>query len=91
MSKRFDELRGEIDATDAAIVGLVNRRLAYVAELWELKRKQGIDRIDPDREASLRAALAAANTGPLSEAGLERLVTEVLAITKAELGRGRSG
>ncbi len=86
MSERFDEIRRQILALDAEIVATVNRRLELVAELWELKAQLGLDVVDPDRERNLRASLAAANTGPLSSEGLDRLVSEVLDLTKRELG-----
>jgi 3-deoxy-7-phosphoheptulonate synthase / chorismate mutase len=79
-------LRDAIDENDRAIVGAVNTRLRLVAELWELKREHGLDRLDPDRERRLREQLAAANDGPLSMTGLDRLVSELLALTKSELG-----
>lgn len=87
---RFDEIRGRIDATDREIVALVNVRLELVQELWEIKRERGLDQVDPGREAALRATLAAANHGPLSAEGLDRLVTELLALVKDEM-RGGGG
>ena len=86
MRDRFDEIRREITANDASIVAAVNRRLELVAALWELKAHLGIDTVDPDRERLLRQALAAANAGPLSPSGLDRLVTALLDLTKEELG-----
>ena len=86
MSDRFDELRTEIAANDAEIVRAVNHRLRLVEELWRLKAERGDERLDPDRERRLREALARLNEGPLSEQGLERLVEELLALTKRELG-----
>lgn len=86
MSDRFEELRGEIAANDAEIVGAVNRRLRLVEELWRLKAERGDARLDPDRERRLREGLARLNEGPLSEQGLERLVDVLLALTKRELG-----
>ena len=86
MSDRFDELRVEIAANDAEIVAAVNRRLELVAELWRLKAERGDARLDPDRERRLREELVRSNGGPLSEEGLERLVDELLALTKRELG-----
>jgi chorismate mutase len=86
VSERFDELRGRIADNDRAIVAGVNERLRLVAELWGLKDAQGASRVDPEREARLREALAAANDGPLSPEGLDRLVTELLSLTKRELG-----
>ncbi len=86
MSDRFEELRAEIAANDAEIVGAVNQRLRLVEELWRLKAERGDARLDPDRERRLREALARLNGGPLSEQGLDRLVDELLALTKRELG-----
>ena len=86
MSGRFDELRAEIAGNDAEIIAAVNRRLELVAELWRLKAERGDARLDPDRERRLREELARSNEGPLSGEGLERLVDELLALTKRELG-----
>ena len=86
MSDRFEELRTEIAANDAEIVRAVNHRLRLVEELWRLKAERGDERLDPDRERRLREALARLNEGPLSEQGLERLVEELLALSKRELG-----
>lgn len=85
MSERFDEIRRSIEVTDAAIVELVNERLRLVVELWELKRELGLDRVDPGREARLRAALAERNPGPLTAGGLERLISTILDLTKSEM------
>ncbi len=85
MKERFEEIREEIVQNDKAIVAAVNRRLALVTELWELKAQLGLETVDPDREQRLRNALAEANTGQLSAAGLERLITELLDLTKREL------
>ena len=41
--------------------------------------------VDPERERALAGRLAAANGGPLSEDGLERLVAALLDLTKREL------
>lgn len=81
------ELRARIEANDRAIVEAVNERLRLVAELWRLKELHGAARLDPQREQRLRDGLAAANTGPLSPAGLDALVSELLALTKRELDR----
>ncbi len=86
MSGSFDELRARIAENDREIVARVNARLRLVAELWRLKEEQGAPRLDPDRETRLRDALVAANEGPLTPAGLDRLVAELLALTKDELG-----
>jgi len=86
VSERFEEIRREITENDAAIVAAVNRRLALVAELWELKAARGIRTVDPERERVLREALHAANAGPLSPSALDHLVGVLLDLTKRELG-----
>jgi chorismate mutase len=81
----IEELRARIGENDRAIVGRVNERLRLVAELWRLKAERGSERLDLDRERRLREELAAANDGPLTAEGLDRLVTELLDLTKTEL------
>jgi chorismate mutase len=83
---RIEQLRVEITSNDREIVAAVNERLRLVAELWRLKDQHGADRLDLDRERRLRDHLAEANAGPLSAEGLDALVTELLALTKRELG-----
>ena len=86
MTDRFEELRELILANDCRIVAAVNERLALVEELWRLKRERGSELVDAGREQALRASLAEANEGRLSADGLDWLVTELLALTKRELG-----
>jgi chorismate mutase len=89
VNERFEEIRREIAENDAAVVASVNRRLELVRELWDLKSQLGLVTVDRDREGRLREALADANAGPLSPAGLDRLVTALLDLTKQELGAPR--
>jgi chorismate mutase len=86
VSERFEELRGRILENDRGIVAAVNTRLELVEELWRLKAASGAERVDPERERALRAALRESNAGPLSPEGLDELVGELLALTKRELG-----
>ncbi len=86
MTGRFEEIRAEIVENDRVIVASVNHRLDLVTELWELKATLGLETVDPERERRLRDALAKANTGRLSSEGLDRLITDLLDLTKAELG-----
>lgn len=54
----IDALRAALDDVDAALIALLARRAALVAELWAWKDAHGLPRFDPAREASLRAAVA---------------------------------
>jgi chorismate mutase/prephenate dehydratase len=83
---RFDELRAAIAENDRRIVEGVNERLRLVEELWRVKDELGLERADRGRERALLAELERVNGGPLSREGLERLVDELLALTKSELG-----
>ncbi len=85
-SERFEAIRREITSNDEAIVAAINHRISLVTSLWHLKAELGLDTVDPDRERRLREHLGAANAGPLSGPGLDRLVTELLDLTKNELG-----
>ena len=86
MRDRFEAVREQIALNDEVIVAAVNRRLELVSELWQLKLELGLDTVDPDRERLLRHRLTAASTGQLSPEGVDRLVTELLDLTKRELG-----
>ena len=86
MRDRFEAVREQIARNDEAIVAAVNRRLELVSELWQLKLELGLDTVDPDRERLLRQRRTAASTGQRSTEGVDRLVTELLDLTKRELG-----
>lgn len=86
MKGRFEAIREEIALNDEEIVAAVNRRLALVSELWGLKKELGLETVDTDREERLRQRLAASSSGLLSDGGLDRLVCELLELTKRELG-----
>lgn len=78
-------LREQIADRDRAILDAVNARVKLVAELKRHKESTGIDFVDPEQEERVFQALEDANGGPLSPAGLRRLFTEILALTKREV------
>ena len=80
-------LRAELAAVDEQLVEAFNRRLELVAELKRVKERLGLDFLDPGREQWLREHLEETNRGPLSREGLRELVTELLDLTKREVGR----
>ncbi len=79
-------LREQIAEVDRALLEAVNRRLQLVAQLKRYKDEHGIAFLDPAREEWLVAHQLDANRGPLSDEGLRALYTELLALTKRELG-----
>ena len=81
------ELREQVAACDRALLEALNRRIELVRQVRRHKAKQEIPFVDPTQEQRLLAALAGANGGPISEAGLRELFSVVLALTKREAAR----
>jgi chorismate mutase len=80
-----ERLRAELAAQDRTVLDAVNARLRLVAELKRYKAETGLAFVDPEQERRLLDRLAAENDGPLSEDGVRRLFSELLALTKREL------
>jgi len=79
--------RDEIAALDVQLVATINARIRKVAELAQYKEEHGIAFVDPDREAWLVGYLKRVNGGPLSDEGVEELITFVLGLVKREVSR----
>jgi chorismate mutase/prephenate dehydratase len=73
--------RAAIDALDEKIVVLLNERAAHAAAIGALKANGGVYR--PEREAQVLRRIAGANRGPLPEAALARLFTEIMSACRA--------
>jgi chorismate mutase/prephenate dehydratase len=80
------QLRQQISELDRSIIEAFNRRLEIVAEIKRHKDEHGIAFVDPDREAAMVDQQSRENRGPLTEEGLRALYTELLALTKREVG-----
>jgi chorismate mutase len=80
------QLRQQISEIDRSIIEAFNRRLEIAAAIKRHKAEHGIAFVDPDREAAMLDQQSGENRGPLTEAGLRALYTELLALTKRELG-----
>ena len=78
-------LREQITALDVRLLETVNERLETVEKLRRYKAQNDLPFVDPDREQALLQELKALNTGPLSESGVQELVTFVLDLVKREL------
>jgi chorismate mutase len=84
-TQSLEALRAQIVELDRELVETINRRLEVVKLIWAHKREHGLGDVDPERERFLHEQLAAANRGPLSADGLERIYAEILALTKREM------
>jgi prephenate dehydrogenase len=85
----LESLRHEISDLDRRLLELLNRRLELVASVRDYKDAAGERWIDPEREADLLQALAAANPGPLSERGVTSIFSAVLDVLKQEVAAER--
>ncbi len=81
------QLREQLSDNDVRIVEALNARLKLVARLKRVKEERGIDFLDPAREEWMLQFLTRANRGPLSPDGLREIYTELLDLTKREVGR----
>lgn len=81
------QLREELSDNDVRIVEALNARLKLVARLKRVKEERGIGFLDPAREEWMLQYLTRANRGPLSPEGLREIYTELLDLTKREVGR----
>jgi len=75
------KLRREIDALDAELLSLVNRRAALAQRIGALK--EGAQAYRPEREAEILRRVAADNPGPLSGAGVAAVFREVISACRA--------
>jgi len=80
--------RDEITALDVRLVSTINARIRAVKALAQYKEERGLAFLDPDREAWLVAYLKRVNSGPISDEGLDELLTFVLALVKDEVANG---
>ena len=84
-------LRDQITENDLELVGLLNKRLSLVDELWRYKAEHGIDMYVPEREQWMVAFLTRANEGPLSDDALREIYRTIVVTTKAEAARLGAG
>jgi chorismate mutase len=84
----IEVMRDEITALDVRILSTINARIRAVDELRRYKEEHGLSFYDPEREAWLSDYLKRVNSGPLSDEGVERLLTLVLDLVKEEVQRG---
>ena len=84
------QLREQISDTDRTIIEAVNVRLKLVSRLKDYKESRGMSFVDPEREEWMLNYLTRANRGPLSAEGLQEIFSEVLDLTKREVGRGEA-
>ncbi|HET7831522.1 MAG TPA: prephenate dehydratase [Gallionella sp.] len=81
MSEKLTQLRTEIDRLDDEMLKLVNQRAALAQKIGHLKENGVVLR--PEREAQVLLRLQGNNRGPLSNAAVAQLFTEVMSQCRA--------
>src|SRR6476619_1616083 len=81
------QLREQISDADRTIIEAVNARLKLVSRLKGYKESRGLSFVDPEREEWMLSYRTRANRGPLSAEGLQEIFSEILDLTKREVGR----
>lgn len=79
MEMDLDTYRTRIDSIDDIILELLNRRLKYALEINQIKLEEGRQVLDTDREQRILERLETYNEGPLSQEGLQRIFTTIIA------------
>ena len=90
-ARDIDYWRGRIDHADRRIIGLLNERAGYVAELIPLKVKASRAVRDPKREREVLAKLKALNKGPLPDESIVRIYEAIMAEMRALQEKGGAG
>jgi len=76
-------LRGQIDALDRELLGLLNRRATLAQAVGELKKREGSVVFRPEREAQVIDGLKAANAGPLKAENVAPIWREIMSACRA--------
>ena len=77
--RSLDDLRNDIDRVDEVLVRLLNERARCVCEIGRVKKEQGIDVYQPDREKLvLQHVRDVATEGPLGPEAIARLFERII-------------
>ena len=80
MSDPLKQIRSQIDALDRRLVKLLSSRARLAQRIGRLKEGSAYR---PEREAQVLRGVLAANPGPLPDAALARLYTEIMSACRA--------
>ena len=83
IAEALGPLRERIDAIDRAMVALLNERAECAAEIGHIKKAAGLPVYVPTREADVIRNAQDANTGPLPDDAVRRLVERVIDETRS--------
>ena len=75
----LDDLRDDIDRVDEVLVRLLNERARVACEIGRIKKEQGIEVYQPEREKQVLAHVRnIASEGPLGAEAIARLFERII-------------
>lgn len=89
MEMDLNTYRARIDSIDDILLELLNRRLKYALEINQIKLEQGQTVLDASREQKIMERLQAYNEGPISDEGVEKIFTTIIAESKRLMEQNR--
>ena len=89
MTQTLPELRNQIDAVDAQLLELLNRRAGLALEVGEVKRVEGSAVFRPEREAQVIQSLQERNAGPIKPDGIAHIWREIMSCCRSLEARQR--
>ncbi len=81
MSEQLKQLRDQIDAIDDELLQLVSKRAGLAQQIGKIKKSGIVYR--PEREAQILARIQKQNPGPISNAHIKQLFTEIMSLCRA--------
>ena len=81
MSEQLKQLRDQIDAIDNELLQLISKRATLAQQIGKAKNHGIVYR--PEREAQILARLQELNPGPIGNAYIKHLFTEIMSVCRA--------
>jgi chorismate mutase/prephenate dehydratase len=81
--EKLKPLREQIDAIDAQLIDLLNRRARVAQEVGHVKAETNAPVFRPEREAMVLRRVAERNPGPLASSDMQMIFREIMSICRA--------
>ena len=77
MSDQLQALRKQLDEINLKLLDLLSERAQIAKQIGEVKKKQGINKFDPEREKNMLNTLVKQNPGPFSDDTIRYLFKQI--------------
>jgi chorismate mutase-like protein len=78
MSTQVSDWRAAIDVLDGQLLNLLNMRAKLACELGRVKRENGMEIVDPEREQQVLERVCQRNDGPLDQDAITRIYVSII-------------